>query len=231
MNYPKPEIQQFTQPAIAQYLYVPEYKFKIKFKQPKTKFAEFNAYSIHIDDDSPLEFSFPSDGADGFTISPASTGTTMRRQIVAEPFELVIENNTNQSQPIHLFDAYKNRTATNYGNPVGVFVGGIGPRTYAEYMAQTEHKPCFIEKIQIEVLKKPKNYPYVNITSIAMQHKIMRADGFSRHNSIQFKADPFAQRLDMVEKNTRGMELNRFAGYTFTLTKQTSIRIKLYREA
>lgn len=229
MNYPKPEIQTFVQPPVAQYMYVPEYRFNIKTKKSSNAELEHEFEGLLRGFEQLNNFGRAALAASGTIMGEGTTSS--RIGYVPEPYSVIVANTTNEAKEIVLFESYKNRAAPNLGNPHGVIIQGGGANTYFEQMAQTEQRPCFIGKIRVQVISKQKNLRFSDIHT-HLRYKTTNANGESFERPIYTPSNPHQMDLSIVEQNfSRRLILDGFSNFKFWLAANSQIAIELYPEA
>lgn len=220
MNYPKPDIFDPTPKEAPRYFFVPGYNFEIKLDcDALDHFSNGGGFlSAEGDWDDELE---------GFL-------SEIRGAREPSSFKTVINNSSNEWQEVSLFNSYKNRLATNYGNIVPISIASSDQSAnYAAQMEQTENQVSEIGMVRVNMFRKPENIGFIEAYNrMGLQFEGQNPNGIPvayRFNPIidqhQFDLSTFEYRPPA------GLLLNGFAGFALIIPPNSAIEIEILATA
>lgn len=144
----------------------------------------------------------------------------------SEPYEIEVINANLVTTNATVFNSYVNRTAGNFGNPVGITVNSATPNvTYQGLLAQTEHKNFECGMIYIEIVAGST----AGLTA-TMSLTTLDASGEANTRPLRPKKDPRQQQNDVLEFY-HTFKINGYTNLVIPIPASTTIRYSFYPSA
>ena len=144
----------------------------------------------------------------------------------SEPYEIEVINANLVTTNATIFNSYVNRTAANFGNPVGITINSATPNiTYGGLLAQTEHKNFECGMTYIEIVAG-------STAGLTATWSLTTADGSGELQTVpkRPKKDPRQQQNDVLEfYNT--FKINGYTNIVIPIPASTTIRYSFYPSA
>lgn len=142
------------------------------------------------------------------------------------PYEFQVANSNTTATSFTMFNSYKARTASNYGNVSGITItSAITGVTYDELLAQSESKnfECGMTYMQVVT---GSNSAMTATWSLVTKN----ADGNFTTASISPKKSPMQQQSDVLEF-PRVFKIDGYTGITLTMPASTTVQYSFYPSA
>lgn len=142
------------------------------------------------------------------------------------PYEIEVVNANLVTTTCIIFGSYANRTAANFGNPVGITISSITQNvTYTQMLAQFEHKNWECGMIYIQAVSGSNSV----ITSTL---SLTTGDAIGELNTKQMpvKKDPMQQQADVLEFY-HTFKVNGFTTINIAIPASTTVHYSFYASA
>lgn len=142
------------------------------------------------------------------------------------PYEFTVANANTVATACSLFNSYVNRTASNFGNAVGITITStLSNVTYAGLLAQTEHKNFECGMVYIEVTAGSNSgvTAAINLTQLDGTNE-------STTKTLLPKLNPMQQQANVIEfYNT--FKINGYTNLAITIPASTTVKYSFYASA
>lgn len=163
-----------------------------------------------------------------FSTDMNAAGVNMHQynSATSKPYEFTVANANTTATACTLFNSYVNRTASNFGNAVGITITStLSNVTYAGLLAQTEHKNFECGLIYIEVTAGSNSgvTAAINLTQLD-------ANNDSNTQTLLPKLNPMQQQAQVLEFY-HTFKINGYTNLVITIPASTTIKYSFYASA
>lgn len=141
----------------------------------------------------------------------------------SQPYVVRVDNTNLVATTAFVLGAYTARTAANFNNPAGVNItSGMPNVTYAEFLAQMEHKNFKAGMIYIQAISGSNA-----VITATLSLTTKDADGNAVTGSLLPKKDPNQQQTDVLEYYHM-FNVNGFTSWTVSIPASTIVEYTIY---